>query len=126
MIFTYSSTSITIKGTQSPYERGVAPKQNIMIAEDGHAYVYNRGWQTERIELNIYDSPTVVESVVTFLKTTVGGAERAFTYTPDAGINAGAGAGVSVSVRCISDQLTPIVNEGNNTGSLKITLRREV
>lgn len=123
MTFSKNATSIIVKGAQLPFPRNETPSQNRIIAESGKAYVYTRGWFDLTLQVQIKDSAANIESLRAFLKSYY---NTTFTYTPDAGVNAGNGNGVAVTVRLWGDASLPVNYTSPNYSEMNLTLRKEI
>lgn len=99
MTLVYSTTTVTITGSAYPIQYRVKRKQNRQKYENGAAVVYDRDKTESFIVLEIAGTHSEHEAIRDFIHTKTLFAKNAFTFTPDAGVDAGGGDGVAVSVR---------------------------
>lgn len=100
MTFTYSATSVTLPGSiANSTEVSVEKQQNVLEYEDGSVDVRDRSVGKWFIKLRFFTDSSTANSVRSFMHETIQYQRYAFTFTPDAGIDAGAGAGVAVTAR---------------------------
>lgn len=99
MTFVYGPTTCTIYGTVYPLDLEFTRKQNFQLYEDGEVTVYDRDQEQKFIVLTIRDDHTNHDNIRDFIITTVNFRETTFTFTPDAGVDAGAGEGTAVNVK---------------------------
>ncbi len=102
MTFVYGGTTVTIAdGIILPAND--LPKmvhwQSKNMAADGTVYVFNHDVTEWFILCSMRVDNTNRAALRSFLQTTVEFAERAFVFTPDTGVDAGAGASAAIAVR---------------------------
>jgi len=99
MTFTRGSTTLTLDGAIYPFELNFEHHQNVGIAEDCTARVYDRSITEKFIAIKFKDYQANLTNIRNFVTTEAVFSKNTFTFTPDSGVDAGAGAGVAVTVR---------------------------
>lgn len=97
--FVSGQTTITFNAICYPFVYEAERSQNFGESEDGTVRVYDRNVKVEYVKLEIKDTHTNLTALRTFIMDTVKLRNTTFTFTPDAGINAGNADAGAITVR---------------------------
>ncbi len=123
--FSYGGTTITLSGILFPINYEGARSQNSGEAEDGTVRVYDRSVKIQYSRFVIKEPHANISALRTFIEDTVKLRLNPFTFTPDAGQNAGAGDGTAITARIWQSNLSE-EQYTYHRYRYSIVLRREV